>query len=517
MARRGGLGAGMTALRAALGAVAGGLEGYEMTKARQMKAQQDEEDRQMRQLALLNQIGFRPTGLVRQTPDVAAQNIVSDIGAEVPKPTLDTTMGRAFETAQQRGMGVKAAAPESFGAAQQKAFQASRQKAFNVAPEMGAIVRPDLPETPLRQAISAAEAPARKPILDSSRLGQFERAAAMQAANPETQMDVKGIGRLGFAPPETEEEKFQRELKKLEAQQDLIAKRTEEANARANRGYFAILKKAGEMEGLDFEDVKDIDLKSAYDEYKQTRSIEAAAERAQVAADAARGMETIVTGIDPTTGKPTLYQAPRGGGPLKSTTIQAPVSARAATGQEKTSLLATLPSVISAADRLNSLTEDYVDNIRAGALDAMNTANTTTGAPGLLARTAVAKLGSISKEESEYLQISNAVADAIGRATDVGVLSNFDVDRFRRQVMPTALDGAEAKRAKFVVLKGWANWLKNNRAALQAADRAYEQNKPLEQQGLTWNSEPPAGSMGFGEVMKKPSARDALSKIRGRK
>jgi hypothetical protein len=151
-----------------LGGAAGGFEGYERRKAKDIQAQKDEEDRQIKQLAMLNQLGFRATGPVRETPDEAARNIVGDISAEVPKPAFDTTMGRAFGAAQKRG----------FGVAEQ-------------------------PTSPLTSPVSLA--------LDSSKISQFERAKGMQPASPETRATIKGIGTLGFRPPETEEEKSQRE------------------------------------------------------------------------------------------------------------------------------------------------------------------------------------------------------------------------------------------------------------------------------------------------------------------
>lgn len=155
-----------------LGGAAGGFEGYERRKAKELQAQKDEEDRQIKQLAMLNQLGFRATGPVRETPDEAARNIVGDISAEVPKPAFDTTMGRAFGAAQKRG----------FGVAEQ-------------------------PTSPLTSPVSLA--------LDSSKISQFERAKGMQPASPETRATIKGIGTLGFRPPETEEEKSQREYNAL--------------------------------------------------------------------------------------------------------------------------------------------------------------------------------------------------------------------------------------------------------------------------------------------------------------
>jgi len=155
-----------------LGGAAGGFEGYERRKAKELQAQKDEEDRQIKQLAMLNQLGFRATGPVRETPDAAARDIVGDISADVPKPAFDTTMGRAFGAAQKRG----------FGVAEQ-------------------------PTSPLTSPVSLA--------LDSSKISQFERAKGMQPASPETRATIKGIGTLGFRPPETEEEKSQREYNAL--------------------------------------------------------------------------------------------------------------------------------------------------------------------------------------------------------------------------------------------------------------------------------------------------------------
>jgi hypothetical protein len=192
-----------------LGGAAGGFEGYERRKAKDIQAQKDEEDRQIKQLAMLNQLGFRATGPVRETPDEAARNIVGDISADVPKPAFDTTMGRAFGAAQKRG----------FGVAEQ-------------------------PTSPLTSPVSLA--------LDSSKISQFERAKGMQPASPETRATIKGIGTLGFRPPETEEEKSQREynaLMRLEQGKRSLsaqdARLKAEADAAANKAKVDFLVASG--------------------------------------------------------------------------------------------------------------------------------------------------------------------------------------------------------------------------------------------------------------------------------
>ena len=105
------------------------------------------------------------------------------------------------------------------------------------------------------------------------------------------------------------------ELEKLGKQQDLIAERNKAANERANRGYFAVLQRAKALpEGVTYEDMQDIDLKPFFDEYKQAQSAEAAMQRANVMAGAQRGMVgSFQTGIDPATGQPTIIGFTRGG------------------------------------------------------------------------------------------------------------------------------------------------------------------------------------------------------------
>lgn len=90
-----------------LGGVSGGFEGYERKKARELQAQKDEEERQIKQLAMLGQLGFRATGFAGQGTAPAARNTVADISANLPKPISDTKLGSAFEAARQRGFGIE--------------------------------------------------------------------------------------------------------------------------------------------------------------------------------------------------------------------------------------------------------------------------------------------------------------------------------------------------------------------------------------------------------------------------
>ena len=154
-------------------------------------------------------------------------------------------------------------------------------------------------------------------------LGRGQEARAAQEA---IAASVKTpAGDMRFYAPESEDAKLDRELRKYEAQQGVITARQKAEQDRANRGFFAILSRAKAIpEGVTYEEVQDIDLKPFFQEYTQGRSAEAAYSRAQLNANAQAGMVNIVEGIDPTTGRPTLIQAPRGGGSLRLTGFDAP-------------------------------------------------------------------------------------------------------------------------------------------------------------------------------------------------
>lgn len=248
-----------------LGGVSGGFEGYERKKARELQAQKDEEERQFRKLTLLDQFDFRPTGLVDQGAAPGARNTVADISANLPKPISDTKLGSAFEAARQRGFGIEPP-----------------------------------PASPLTSPVSLA--------LDTTKGRQPEQPPRMPQTGPEIQVNTP-FGRMGFTR-DTEEQKLLRELKRFEAQQDFIEKRRAAENDRANRGYFAILQRAGEIKkDVKYDDVKDIDLKSAYDELKQQRSLTSAMQRAQVAGQ----YGTYLPGVVGPDGQPQIMFGTRGG------------------------------------------------------------------------------------------------------------------------------------------------------------------------------------------------------------
>lgn len=362
-----------------LGGVSGGFEGYERKKARELQAQKDEEERQFRKLTLLDQFGFQPTGLVDQGAAPGTRKTVADISANLPKPISDTKLGSAFEAARQRGFGIEPP-----------------------------------PASPLTSPVSLA--------LDTAKGRQPEQPPRMPQTGPEIQVNTP-FGRMGFTR-ETEEQKLDRELKKFEAQQDVIAKRTAAANDRANRGYFAILKKAGRLPGVEYDDVKDIDLKSAYDELKQERSLTSAMDRAQVAGQ----YGTYLPGVVGPDGQPQIMFGTRGGTitptgigvPQKDDTkgeiqtgLQAMGAARAKTA------LNLLGSNIKSMDAYEDDLLKNKESFNFAQLEAARLA--ASGKPGsAAAEAALAKMGTGGAALYRYVRSGKAIANAVREITPRG-------------------------------------------------------------------------------------------------
>ena len=183
MARRG---FGSTALRAALGAVTGVAEGLQQREALRQKQKLDEENAAFSRAGMLKSLGFTPRA-VRDTADPAAMNVVS-----LDTPTLAPRgASQAFASAMQQGLGVDPS--------QRRLGAMDTQSTAN----------------PLTAALGSAE----------SKLKDFERQRSSLRANPNMQMNLPGAGRIGFDPEESEDAKLARELKKYEAQQDIITSR----------------------------------------------------------------------------------------------------------------------------------------------------------------------------------------------------------------------------------------------------------------------------------------------------
>ncbi len=266
---------GMTALRAALGAVGGGLEGYAQMRALEQKRQQEQEA--MRRQSMMD--------------------------------TLSLVQAGAMPTAQRRAVAQEGTS----------AIGSAITSAMNVAGggpaipfDAGAIQR------------------------GAGRLG----APAAQITLGETSYDIPSF-------EEQAQARQARELAQYEAQQGVIEKRESAKEERANRGYFDVLQKAGEIPpNATFDAYRNAPLKPTFDEYLKRTALQEALKRTNIMAGAQASRGGYIQGVDPGTGQPQYYFAPSGGGVPQPTGVQAPgkespLSERAKKIQETTRPLST--------------------------------------------------------------------------------------------------------------------------------------------------------------------------------
>lgn len=129
-----------------------------------------------------------------------------------------------------------------------------------------------------------------------------------------------------------------------------------------------------------------------------------------------------------------------------------------------------LPTVIKASEAVNKWGEKEIKSLNPALIQAQNTLTLNGGLSGVIGSKLLSKLTSISDLDKQYLQYASSVADAVARASEVGVLTNQDINRFRSQV---SFDGGENEaqiRFKLNNLKSWASWLANSKKNIDAAD-----------------------------------------------
>jgi hypothetical protein len=98
-------------------------------------------------------------------------------------------------------------------------------------------------------------------------------------------------------------------------------------------------------------------------------------------------------------------------------------------------------------------------------------ANMSSTTPEGIAKAWLLNKTLVSPLDREYAQYARATADAVARASEVGVLTNQDVARYQNQVAFVAGDDPETKRRKFDALKSWGSWLETQKNPLLEGNR----------------------------------------------
>ncbi len=410
---------GMTALRAALGAVGGGLEGYAQFQAMEQKRKREEEaaslQREITRFNALQAAGAR-FELPRQTPDAAARPATALEMPEMPGPMTAAGQQSMLGRALQAGMGV------------------------SKAPTGGL-------DTPIQLA------------LDTTRTRQFERGAAMQPAVPQERIRIGGLD-LAVRAPETEEEKFARELKKYEAQvgvqqriQDAAAQRSSERQRLIDDEKVKTLVLAGVPEA---QARAGISMGAKFGDLMETP-------------ESRRRAEMDYRNLSLNERRYALEVA-------KYNQSEQDRATKVAEAQDKKQAAAealknVLPTITSANKTLRSWTDKELNQLSAEGVNAAMVANMSSTTPTGIATSWLLNKTLVSPLDREYAQYARATADAVARASEVGVLTNQDIARYQNQVTFVAGDDPATKRRKFEALKTWGSWLENNKKSLVDGNR----------------------------------------------
>jgi hypothetical protein len=129
-----------------------------------------------------------------------------------------------------------------------------------------------------------------------------------------------------------------------------------------------------------------------------------------------------------------------------------------------------LPTVIAASNAVNKWGEAEEKSLNPTLIAAQEKAILRGDLWGVLGSKALSGLTKISTLDKQYLQYASAVADAVARASEVGVLTNQDIQRFRSQVLFVGGEGPAEISTKLGNLKSWASWLANSKKNIDAAD-----------------------------------------------
>ena len=411
MARRG---FGGTALRAALGAVTGVAEGLQQRDVVAAEKKRMADAAAMDQARFLISSGFRIAP--PETEDPAARSILPPLEMPSAAPPPAARASGALSAALNRGMGVDTTQPS--------------------------LSRPSFGAKPLAMDIGG-----------SSMTKMFESAKQTRAAQDAIAASVTlpGGQTVRFNAPESASGKAQREY---------------EDAMRTERGKLAL---------------------SATQEVQKQKEVESkfvadVAKLVKTGVPESQAVQTLM--LKGTYGDLFMSPADRARNLLdnkkfnldvaefnfkKTTDTQTKTDKANKLAASKAGVNSVLPTVIKASEAVSKWGEAEVKSLNPFRIAAQNAAVLEGGLWGAIKSKALSKTG-ITDLDKQYLQYASAVADAVARASEVGVLTNQDINRFRSQVSFDGGENEEQIRFKLDNLKDWASWLANSKKTIDAAD-----------------------------------------------
>jgi hypothetical protein len=130
-----------------------------------------------------------------------------------------------------------------------------------------------------------------------------------------------------------------------------------------------------------------------------------------------------------------------------------------------------LPSITEALDNFRKITPDQLRKISSTGVSAASQGQQQGGFAELGVTGAGTLLGVIGDSEKRYAQQAGAIADAVARMSEVGVLTNFDVNRFRSQILFSPGDSETLKQEKLKRAIMWGDWMASNKKNVETGQR----------------------------------------------
>jgi len=173
------------------------------------------------------------------------------------------------------------------------------------------------------------------------------------------------------------------------------------------------------------------------------------------------------------TDNPSAFTAMRGQDISAATARQALAAASERAGGQSSTKdgRVTLPSITEALDNFRKITPDQLRKISALGVSSASQGQQQGGFKELGLTGVGSLLGVIGDSEKRYAQQAGAIADAVARLSEVGVLTNFDVNRFRSQIIFSPGDSETLKQEKLKRAIAWGNWMSSNQKSMESGQR----------------------------------------------
>ena len=417
-----------------LGGAVGGLEGLAQKRAAEEERKRMADAAAMDQARLLMQLNYRVAPDAYDTEDPAARSILPPLEMPSAAPPPAARASGALSAALNRGMGVDATKP-------------SLSRGFGADP-----LALDSRTTRMTEVLGR---------------GQEARAAQEAIAASVT---LPGGQKVRFNAPESAAQLTARKLADYEAQKRADAAIGAQAKADERKAKAQEERDLADAYVFAFtgKDGKPMPLTQALAAAKSGKTpLDLGFAQKPMTEEEQQRLFIMQGNLDVSRGQLGVSQDRLAFDKTKETQTKADKAAKLAAAKKAANSV--LPTVIKASEAVSKWGEAEVKSLNPFRIAAQNAAVLEGGLWGAIKSKALSKTG-ITDLDKQYLQYASAVADAVARASEVGVLTNQDINRFRSQVSFDGGENEEQIRFKLDNLKDWSKWLANSKKTIDAAD-----------------------------------------------